>query len=196
MVHLPNMKQNEHRHHHSGCPLQRIADVGAIRIRSGVWQPAANDPQPNQGVEDDRNENESPFQDHHGGIAQRMDFIDLGLIHCCPGQHRGIHRQVHHHVTADRNQAGQGKQAVDEELMTPQKTRFWGVDGNGWFSGFHGLFSQNNGQPAACCDRTEVAAGQKNSVALCSIGIEAGLTRRLDWAVPDWGGPARCGHRG
>ena len=109
-----------------------------------------------------------------------MDFIDLGLIHCCPGQYRGIHRQVHHHVTADGDQPGQGKQAVDEELMTPQKTRFWGVGGNGWFSGFHGLFSQNNGQPAACQGLTEVAAGQKNSIALCSIGIEAGLTRRWD----------------
>jgi hypothetical protein len=109
MVHLPNVKHDEHSHDNRRGTLQRIADVGSIRIGGRIWQAATDDPQTHQGVKNDRNENESPFQNHDRRIAQRVDFVDLVLIHRRSSQHRGIHRQVHHNVGADWNQARQRK---------------------------------------------------------------------------------------
>ena len=63
---------------------------------------------------------EHPF-DGRQDEAQRMDPIDRDLKRRHAVEHRGVGEQVDDQVAADRHQAGQRKQAIDQKLMAREE---------------------------------------------------------------------------
>ena len=68
-------------------------------------------------MEEHRQEDERPL-DRHKQRSQRVDHVHAGLKRARPGEHGGIGEQVNDQEGADRNEASQGEQPVDQKLVT------------------------------------------------------------------------------
>ena len=121
-MHLDHMPDDEREDDHPGRPLERVADVAVVWIRGRVGHHSGDDRQPDDRVKQDRDEDERPFDDRQED-PQRMDAVHLSLIRRRAVKHRRIRQQVHDQIRPDRNQPGQRKQPVDQELMPAEKRR-------------------------------------------------------------------------
>ena len=110
VVQLDDVKQDEDEGDDARGPLQRVADVAGVGIGIRVGHGAADDQPADDGVKQDRQEDEDPF-DQRQHDAQRVNAIDLLLKRHRAVDDRGIGHQVNDHVGPHRNQPAQARTA-------------------------------------------------------------------------------------
>jgi hypothetical protein len=116
-VHLEHVPQNEGKSDHARPALERIAEILDVWVPDDIPLAPADDDQPHQAVEEDRQEDKGPFDQQQGGGAQAVDLIDPGLKGFRPVQDGGVGGQVDEHVAADGEQAQQRMEAANHELI-------------------------------------------------------------------------------
>ncbi len=122
VMQLQHVIEDEKEGDDPGRPLQYIADIAGVRVAAGVRHGPADDEPADGSMKQQGDKDERPLDQGQYG-PQRVDSIDLRLKRSRAVEDRRIGQQVDDQVPADRQNAGQRKQAVDQELVARDEGR-------------------------------------------------------------------------
>ena len=122
-VQVQNVKEQVNQRNEPRPTLPGITLVTAKLVLTTVRLPRLGDPNPDDGVENQRRKNQAPL-DQRKQFSGAVDQKDRPLESLCPIQQAGVRRKVYCHVQTERNDAQQGMDSPNDKLMAEKKVGF------------------------------------------------------------------------
>lgn len=117
---MENVHENEDKRNVSGDSLPGVATIAGEAVLAQIGVASTGNPHTRDRMENNREENEGPFD--HRQKRERMDRENSILEYIHPARQTRVGEQMDAHVSPDRNQATQGVKPTDEKFMPLEKS--------------------------------------------------------------------------